>query len=278
MIGDIVSGGYGALTRNSSGSVTSRVPLAGRGAFKIAENESPRPVDRVFLSYNHYNDVNGFGGPGGNLNRGVFGFEKTFLEGNASIGVRMPFLQTEGFGSGGLDGFGDLTVILKYAFLNDCNTGNVFSGGVAVTAPTGISPALYNGDRYDATLIQPWLGFIFNADRLYVHGFTSYVHSTDSADVNLYTADVGVGFRLYQGCEDAILTSIIPTVEAHANIPLDGSDRYTSTIYFPDSIVLTGGVHIGLCNRSFLTLGAGLPITGPRPYGAEYLAQYNLRF
>src|SRR5688500_3205216 len=32
--------------------------LVRRGTFKIAENESPRPMDRIFYNYNHFSDVN----------------------------------------------------------------------------------------------------------------------------------------------------------------------------------------------------------------------------
>ena len=36
-----------------------QVPLipARVGAFKIAENESPRPHDRVYVNYNYFNDI-----------------------------------------------------------------------------------------------------------------------------------------------------------------------------------------------------------------------------
>ncbi len=34
-----------------------KIPFASSGAFKIADNESPRPQDRLFLTYNYYNDL-----------------------------------------------------------------------------------------------------------------------------------------------------------------------------------------------------------------------------
>ncbi len=56
-----------------------------RLSFKIAENESPRPVDRVFVTYNYYNDVDvfHFGSSRSDLHREMIGFEKTFLGGDA---------------------------------------------------------------------------------------------------------------------------------------------------------------------------------------------------
>lgn len=55
------------------------------GALKIAENESPLPQDRVFLTYNYYSEV-----LDSDFHRETLGFEKTFLGGEASIGLRVP--------------------------------------------------------------------------------------------------------------------------------------------------------------------------------------------
>ena len=103
------------------------------GAFKVADNESPRPQDRVCLTWNYFDGIQGPPvGPTGpvsmtqtttmqtsvpnrglppttfattangtavypaapqvvaNINREVFGFEKTFLDGRASIELRVP--------------------------------------------------------------------------------------------------------------------------------------------------------------------------------------------
>jgi hypothetical protein len=37
-------------------------------------------------------------------------------------------------------------------------------------------------------------------------------------------------------------------------------------------------LHIGLCKHSRLTLGAALPVTGPKPCDIEAIAQLNLLF
>ena len=56
--------------------------------FKIAENQSPFPQDRVFFTFNYFNNVNAnldryFDSPINNLSvyRYIFGFEKTFNDG-----------------------------------------------------------------------------------------------------------------------------------------------------------------------------------------------------
>src|SRR5262249_13974422 len=161
-------------------------------------NASPRPVDRVFTTYNYYDSIQGPGGApipgvnntqsttvtgpgvGGippptlttaattsipglprlttNLNREGFGFEKTFLSGNASVEVRMPLLQqTSPINGFDASNVGDVTVIGKYAFFLDRETGNVLSGGLAVTAPTGPSVPTIDGTLH-STYLQPWFG------------------------------------------------------------------------------------------------------------------------
>src|SRR5205823_2792588 len=76
------------------------LPIMSRGAFKIAENESAAPQDRVFVTYNFYDNLNGsLRGPDQprvDLHRETFGFEKSFLDGNASFGMRLPYLQVTG--------------------------------------------------------------------------------------------------------------------------------------------------------------------------------------
>src|SRR5262245_17857877 len=108
---------------------TTRVLNPGHGMFKVAENQSPAPEDRVYVTYNYYTGLrrpnNGHPGPrtdtqtttgNGQLatittpNPGVppprvdlhhetFGFEKTFFGGSTSIGVRAPIFQMQGDGS-----------------------------------------------------------------------------------------------------------------------------------------------------------------------------------
>jgi hypothetical protein len=70
---------------------------------RIAEDNAPRPADRVFFSYNYYANVAIEGGvssgetSGGiNNQRDPIGFEKTFLGGDVSFGMRVPFQLLDG--------------------------------------------------------------------------------------------------------------------------------------------------------------------------------------
>src|SRR5262245_29079222 len=67
------------------------VPVPGRySGISITDNDSPKPTDRLYFNYGYYDGLNAQLTPGvGNItmNRPVMGFEKTFLGGDASIGM-----------------------------------------------------------------------------------------------------------------------------------------------------------------------------------------------
>lgn len=279
MLGDFLGGAACVTTSVGSGTRTARVPLAARGGFKIADNENPRPTDRVFFSYNYFNDVNGrINGPDISridVHREIFGFEKTFLEGNASFGMRVPLIQQTG--SGSFTDIGNLTFIGKYAFINDRSTGNVLSSGLVVTVPTGHNYDIVDGSTLDPVLIQPWVGFVWNSGRLYAQGFSSVAIPTQSIDAPLLFNDLGVGYRAWRGT-GGLITAITPTIEGHLTNPLDNRGFDTCGIRYVDLFVVTGGLHFELNNRSLLTFGAATPLTGPKAFAVEGIVQFNFRF
>jgi len=255
--------------------------LATRGGFRIGENESPQPQDRVFFDYNYYGSartgIDALGNvANGNINREMFGFEKTFLDGDASIGLRAPVLQAQGDGGFGQNDFGDLTIVTKFAPLYDHATGDLLSFGLAVTAPTG--PALVTTDfTVHDWLLQPWTGFFLSLDRWYLEGFSSIAVPTDSRDVTIWFNDLSVGYRLYRGSSGSLLSGIIPTMEVHVTTPLDHRGA-NQLITVPDFVDLTFGAHLELFNRSILTVGVNTPVTGPHLYGVEGIAYLTFRF
>jgi hypothetical protein len=286
-------------------SVNARVPVVTRGGFKVAENESPIPEDRIFLTYNFYNDVTGtvFGGgsprietrsaviggnptlitsviPGGavgpfDVHREVVGFEKTFLDGNASIGLRAPLFQQQGDGSFAGDDFGDLSIVFKGLLWAD-DAGDAFSAGLVVTAPTGPSIPTVVGDIH-STLLQPWVGGVLSRGNFYAMGFSSVVVPTDARDVTLLFNDLSVGYAVYRAPEGRGITALVPTFEVHVTTPLN-QRSILAPLSVPDLVVLTEGVQIVLGSRSTLAVGVAVPVTGPRPFDLEALAQFNLRF
>ncbi len=101
MIGDQHGGGCGQVTFQSpnggpaifGGSIEH--PTFGCSRQNIAEDNSPIPRDRVYVNYNHFqgeSETAVFGFENAlNIERYTFGFEKTFLNGLASVELRIPF-------------------------------------------------------------------------------------------------------------------------------------------------------------------------------------------
>lgn len=299
-------------TKSVSANRNVLVPVASAGIFKVAENESPLPQDRVFFIYNYFGGLTGppvgpnppivssqsdtvrlpgmtttttnsiFLPPApivnGTLQRQILGVEKTFLDGYASVELRLPLLQQ----SGDLPGFGaqfvgDMTIVTKYAFYLDRETSDVLSGGLALTVPTGPGIPTSQGTLH-STYFQPWGGYIYNFGRMfYLQGFHSVVVPTDRRDLTLLFNDLGLNFWLYRGSPDRFLRSIVPTCECHITTPLTHRDG-TGAVYAPDLVIMTGGVHFGLFRGTTMSFGVATPVTGPRIFGVEGFAQLNWRF
>jgi hypothetical protein len=298
------------------------VPAAGRdgSGFKIADGETPIPTDRVYFTWNGFNDLRGRSGsfagassssfsttgfevvivgdslvglkidtttnsstapiklnPTGDLHSEIFGFEKTFLDGNASIEMRLPVYEGIGDSTGDFNGdhFGDVTAVLKYAFLRDPQ-GLTFSAGLGVTLPTGQGVDLDTG-TVRSVLFQPFVGYIYRFGDAYVQGFTSVVLSTSTQDPDLLFNDIGVGYEFYKGQRGEVLRSIDSVLELHVTTPL--TDRGTNAeLIVSDIVSLTGGLQFGIGERSFLSLGINNPLSGPRPYGIEAIVNFDYRF
>ena len=146
---------------------------------KISEDQSPRPQDRVYFIFNYFQGVNDqvnqrLQAPIGytQVFRYIGGFEKTFLDGQGSIGLRVPLdsvtaefsvvTRLGNFG-GTSTAVGDMSIYGKYILLENRETGSLLSGGLAITAPTG--PGRFAGfDTFapspHGTSFQPFLGYI----------------------------------------------------------------------------------------------------------------------
>jgi hypothetical protein len=263
--------------------------------FKVSENQSPRPQDRVFTSFNYYNDVNSsinhrLGGLISSMAayRTNFGFEKTFLDGNASFGMRLPLdslsVTTRYAPLGGTStALGNLSVFGKYVLWQDEEKKNLISTGMMLTTPTGTSrfagaPA---SNGYHDVLFQPFVGFFFAADRAYIQGFSAIEVPTNSSDLTMYYNDIGVGYFLYRN-EDphAFLSAFVPTFELHVNTPLNhrGALRAFDPNGTPDVVDLTYGTNIYFQRNTVLSLGVATPVTGPRPFAYEFMALLNIYF
>ena len=260
--------------------------------FKIADNQSPRPMDRVFVDFNYYDNVNSalnhrLGAPISNMQayHELFGAEKTFLDGNASLGLRLPVnsltVDSSYPGIGGThSAFGNLGVFGKYILYQD-NRGDLLSGGLFIDTPTG--PASFAGYpvrfAQNAVGIQPFLGYILKGDQWFLQGFGSIDVPTVSSMPTMMYLDAGIGYFLYRTQEQRFLTAIIPTYELHMNIPLNHYGYSNTDSYgVPPVLDMTFGVNFGLFNCSYLTAGYVTPVTGPQPFSGEFVLQFNFLF
>ncbi len=260
-----------------------RLTLAARySGILITDNDNPRPQDRVYGGFNFYDNIGKSLNPGlGNvdLQRQMVGFEKTFLDGDASFGMRLPFVQQYGPpGIGGSHDVGDLTLIGKYAIINNRDTGDLWSAGLVLTTPTGSGSAiLADGSRAThSVLFQPWTGFVRTFDRAYVQGITSLVVPTDSRDPTLWNNSVAAGYYVYRGAGTSRLTAVIPTAEVHVRTPLNNRDP-NGLVFLQDQVNLTGGVHFRF-NRASLSGAVCVPVVGPRPWQFEAMTFFNFYF
>jgi hypothetical protein len=261
---------------------------------KISDNQSPVPQDRFFYSFNYFDNLNASAdskamSPVQNLQvyHQLFGLEKTFLDGNASIGFRVP-LNTLSFKStaniAGLGGSstsaGDLSVFLKYAFYR--REGTLFSTGLQLTLPTG--PGAFAGNKYYSyfrdTQIQPFVGFLFKQDRFYFQGFSSINVPTMSQDVTLWFNDLSIGYYVYRAAEsNRFISAIIPTAEVHVNTPLNHRGYGTSDLAgTPDDLNMTFGTNVQIYDRAMLSAAYVTPVTGPKPFNAEFILLLNIKF
>lgn len=277
---------------------------------KIAEGQSPRPMDRVYYNFNAFSNVNKdlWNDPTQpvrrlDLYRNVFGMEKTFFDGQVSLGVRVPIytlnVETKDFylqptikgpvitpGGPGTDSthFGNISAIVKAILWEDKTTGSLFSGGMTITIPTSSSRLIDPGPSTLA-YVQPFGGFILNQGNFFVQGFVSVnLPLARPESIELFT-DLGVGYWIFRGDNPSqLITGIAPTVEVHVMDPLRQADPTVSPFGVVDNLRLfnvvdfTLGATVELFGRATLGLGVVVPVTGPKPFDVEGIAQLNWRF
>ena len=217
----------------------------------------------------------------------IFGFEKTFLDQQASIGFRIP-LNTLTITSSGLPGSstthtstGNFSSFFKSVLWQD-NRGNLISGGVDLSFPTG--PTTFGGflstQGIKSFEFQPFLGYIFQRDQFYVQGFSSIAVPTDRNLATLYYFDIGLGYFVYRSQNPrALISAIVPVFETHLNIPLNWAGFQPQFLgSTPDVVDLTWGLNLGLASRAVVSAAYVHPVTGPTPFSGELVLLLNFPF
>jgi hypothetical protein len=193
------------------------LPIAGGGSRigKISENDSPIPRDRVFFSYNHFQNAvqvseTAFGQNTPSvfrqepIDRYTMGFEKTFFDGSSSVEVRMPLqgtinaqLETVGLNTANV---GNLTVVLKRLLYMDGAT--AIGAGMAIETPTGsdtFARIQTFGLQFknQTTHLLPYIGFVWSpgdprwgwGSGLFLSGFAQMDINTSSNPVEVLDAN-----------------------------------------------------------------------------------------
>src|SRR5262245_20706534 len=227
MFGDLAGSNSTFIGETGASGVTSgtfTLPIAGGGSRigKISENDSPIPRDRVFFSYNHYQNVFQISEtpvlpPAPTLfrqapiDRYTMGVEKTFYDGWTSVELRMPFMgalnaQLPNVGLTG-GNIGNLTVVLKSLLYIDNST--AVGAGMAIETPTGsdtftriVTTRLQF--RNDATHLLPYIGFVWSpGDPRW--GWGSGLFLTGFAQMDINTASNSVDVLGQAGSPNATL-------------------------------------------------------------------------
>jgi hypothetical protein len=278
---------------------------------KIAEGESPAPVDRVFFKFNYYNNLekSRWTDPtqpihNVDLYRYTFGMEKTFFDERVSLGLRIPFYtlnaEAKDFrvftnplgtnivipGGPGIDSthFGNISAIVKAVLMEDRDTGSLVSAGATLSFPTA-SSKLINPGQSIVAYIQPFGAFILNRGDFFVQGFLSLTLPLVHPESDVLFTDLGAGYHIYRAdARSSWLTDIAPTLEIHIADPLHQPDGTVSEFGIFDGVKLhnvvdfTFGSTFEFAGRATLGVGLVVPVTGPKPFDVEALAQLNYRF
>jgi hypothetical protein len=265
--------------------------------FKISENQSPQPQDRIFYDFNYFNNLNSA------INTAdktqvthmkayvhQWGFEKTFDDGNGSFGMRLPLdTLTADSPNGNIStptttALGNLTIFGKYVLKRNQETGSLISVGGAITPSTATSR--FAGAPYitslNTTYFQPFIGYIWNvSEKCYIQGFGALDVPVNNADVTLLYNDVGVGYYLYRDNDPgAFLSAVVPTFEVHVNTPLNHRNAFNTfdPAASPYTTNLTYGLNLLFSRRAMLTAALVTPVTNPRPFDAEAVLFLNIYF
>ena len=284
------------------------------GRLKLSEDTSPMPRDRVIFGYDTFEGVP-FTDAGITVNRFMFGFEKTFLDGRWSAEVRLPFAGT--LASSYTDGFetkdvelGNLRFALKRLWTNSEILN--FSSGVGVTLPTANDQVVLSqlgGELYrfknQSVTVEPFVAVLYTPnDRFFAQAWTSVNIDTSGGeltwdpavfggtgssriwDLPYLAVDGQIGYWMLRR-ETGTVRGLAPFVELHYNYAI-AQDRLleevskrtegqgiTTSGVGNTELNITAGIVAQLGEHTNLTLGVSAPLL-ERP-DRTFNAQFGLR-
>jgi hypothetical protein len=318
MIGDLFGPSYQmniVTAGQPTGEFTNIPSGAGDRRFKIAENYSPFPIDRVFVNYNHFHRaLQTADGREANLNRMTMGLEKTFFDQMWSVEVRAPFstgLRADQYVIPNFDNvggeFGNVAMALKRLLFRSDTV--AMSAGVGMVLPTGPDTRLFDfaasevlNIKNQAFYVQPFVGAWWTPnDRLFGQFAVQADFDTTGNDIDfvrvgagpegtlqdqaLLYLDASFGYWLFHDpSSDAVVTGIAPMVEIHHNTTIEdpdslevGPDTLTNPFGRMDILNLTGALRFELAGMSYLTVFGVAPLRDneEKLFDAEFGVQYT---
>lgn len=296
------------------------VPLGGNSPTKISENSSTLPTDRIFFNYNGYQNAVQFTPNLGlppdrtSFNQYTLGAEKTFLDGNASLDVRVPLQDRLEFNTPDLQAaggnLGNVTLYLKGLLYAEEDF--AFGGGLGIGLPTGDdfqAQSLTGGFliENEAVHLLPYLGFLrsLNED-WFVQSFVQFDFAANGNPVTLFPQqpgnsgiyseqhlmhlDLTVGRWLYQNPDAAYLSRIAGVIELHYTSTLQDADslvlgdpavfQLTNAANRSDILNLTGGLQFQFGEMSNLRVACVVPVREfpDRLFTSEVQVSFNRYF
>ncbi|HUG17395.1 MAG TPA: hypothetical protein VMM56_00360 [Planctomycetaceae bacterium] len=261
---------------------------------KVADNNSAIPQDRVFLTYQYFNDYrlqNIFGGPNSKRDLQLYtvGLEKTFGGGNLSAELIVPFSYSPspqfvwgaGIAPASQMELQDVAFGLKALLYQ--NDASAVSTGVRLEVPTAadihavnIAGVLHN----DVWAITPYLALLHNlTDDTFLQAFAAYrMRTTDQwvtsagapfqvgREPNYLNLDAQLGHWLYRNHGSSGLTGLMASVELHYTgtfEPVSPQGITGASVYLEgeqDILNLTTGITALFNDNATLTVGVVRPV------------------
>ena len=307
---------------NTSGAASAFQPGAtiavagGDRRFKLSDNSSPLPRDRVFFNYHHFhNALTDANLTPQNLDRYTFGLERTFLDELASIELRGPFSDglanqqvVSSLGTTGTE-FGNLSLTLKGLLLSDDSS--AVSAGIAMVFPTGADATVTfsatdslefrNGSFY----LQPFLAYYRQVnEQLFHQFFVQFDFDASGSELryygpgsvdftaeeirsqNLMYLDYQLGWWWYESDANEGIQRIAPIVELHYTTTLEDLENGSlgQGVFVQnarrDILNLTGGLYFQLSDTASLKVASAAPLRSDldKLFDAEFSLQYERRY
>ena len=307
--------GTGDTGLSNTKQVAATVAVAGGDRrFKMADNSSPLPRDRIFFNYHHFhNALTDVNLQRQHLDRYTFGLERTFWDQLASIEMRVPF-------AGGLAAeqsvqsaettgteFGNMSLTLKGLLLSDDT--RALSAGLAMVFPTGSNATVISSSaislefKNESFYLQPFVGYFEQLNDRVFHQFFAQVDcdtsgselriftaAADSAEVlysqNLLYLDYQLGWWWYRATDEEGLRGIAPIVELHYTTTLEDLDtgELGQGVFVQnprrDILNLTAGLYFQLSDTGSLKVASAAPLRpgSDKLFDAEFGVQYERRY